>query len=430
MKKICIYLILLFHTAFIAAQNFYEIEWEGIDEVDYQAFVIFYDLDDIKIRVAYSVDDNYNVAEYDAKANYLDAGNGNRHFYLDGSDAKIVYNENPNNSSGYSADNFVFTNLNENNAYQELFTIDDKGLEKSNYEDYFAEARITFLDPETDFDEEFLFQYFEKDEDLFASLLSLNKGVDTENRSVNNDEFKVHLFVVGDTNDVKVGTSIVNDIKNFKNLMNEVSEALNVDFEFDEITGNNFTYNNVLNSIENLRVSENDVIVFFYSGHGSNHASSSSQFPTMSLKHNGLGLEKAHDILKGKNARLVLTIGNLCNSVASYSRNQPAMFSTSPRLDVKKLKKLFVDAEGQLISTSSRYGQNSFALIGSTHESAFYKAFIETFLNKNSSVSYGSTSWASILDDTYDKAYFYTSRFENVDGSYGQNGFYSQNLKY
>lgn len=531
-------LILLLFFCFyglVHSQNFYEVKWTGSDQIQYTALIEFFEKENINVRVKFSdTNDNYKVAKFSCKGSYY-TDNGKRNFLFDGSNASIVYPEySPN---GYSADNFLFTGLDDQNRYEKLYTYDDNDLADGHIE-LNNEADFRILDPTKDFTEDYVYSFFEKHEPEYNKYLSLHLGShgdndfyklkfqnkcskelqtlirfknyagdwetkgwwilepgetayveDTKNsvfyfyaeatdgsktwqgtdnfktfkgkkygfRKLNtskgfgdwttnltctqtdpvpapeiNTESKLHLVFVADTQDPRIGLSVENDMNDIANLFRKATKEIGMKFQATKIYGNSFDLNTVNAKLNSLKPASNDVIIFYYSGHGFNDTRSYNRFPEMALDGPDLGLSAVHQKLKSKNARLTLTIGDLCNSLPQSRRRTESQteipFKSGFLFDSDKLTQLLLQTKGDLISTSSKKGQWSYTMYDDSN-GHFTSAFIDAFTKEVSKVSNANGSWTALLRRAYTEAKNNTSRFENQDGSYGQSGVYSSNLK-
>ena len=246
-------------------------------------------------------------------------------------------------------------------------------------------------------------------------------------------EVKIHLIFAADVDDPSIGHSTREDMNDVTNLLKKASKELNVKFESYKLYGNNFDKNNINSTIENLSIKDNDVVIFYYSGHGYNNTNNYNKFPYMSLDGPDLSVESIHEKLKNKNARLTLTIGDLCNSIPRM-RNRTAgqteiPFKSGFLFDNQKLKKLFIETKGDLISTSSKKGQWSYTM-GNDSNGHFTNAFIDAFTKEASKVSNFNGSWTSLFSNAYEEAKYKTRDNQNQDGSYGQSGTNTNDLRF
>lgn len=169
MKKVMLLFLLLipFAGADLNAQTYYETSWMS-GGIRYDALLIFYDDNDILVRTKYT-SGSYKVAEYTATAQTVTLDDGSLCYYIDGSDASIVYGE-----GGYTADNFIF--YADGNGWGTPYAIDDKGLEAANVQEHMVEVMFwREIDPEVTFTQKYVYNYFQKDEYLYNVLLGYHQ---------------------------------------------------------------------------------------------------------------------------------------------------------------------------------------------------------------------------------------------------------------
>lgn len=129
--------------------------------------------------------------------------------------------------------------------------------------------------------------------------------------------------------------------------------------------------------VQNLKLeTSEDIIVFYYIGHGARSPYDKSKYPQMCLATSNdmdwIPLERVHNQLKSKNARLTITIGMCCNSFfdtnsKSYSifgKNNGSAYITNSQLET--ISKLFLGCKGDLIASSSTIGETSSAIVDLT----------------------------------------------------------------
>lgn len=160
-----------------------------------------------------------------------------------------------------------------------------------------------------------------------------------------------------------------------------------------------FTKRDVNRVIDNLKVKSNDVILFYYTGHGYRYTDQESRFPylVISKQHQAvqnihMGLEKIHNRLKKKNARLTVSLADACNALV------PIRESDVDALDLEEIpesvyKNLFLDKKGDVIVSSSSATEYSYcnAANGSFYTIAFLNALHEGTTN---------TEWEDVLGTT------------------------------
>jgi len=154
----------------------------------------------------------------------------------------------------------------------------------------------------------------------------------------------------------------------------------------------NFTKQNLQSVISRMSVKEDDVIMFYYSGHGYNRGN--SEFPCMNFRESSfnsthVSLYETHQRLKQKGARFLLTIGDLCNNIA---KSKYGTLLTGRERSIGYTK-LFMQYKGDIIITSSEKSQYSFTAPngGGSH---FTLAFLDAL---HSCINNGDYYWSLIL---------------------------------
>ncbi|EDP94237.1 DUF1036 domain-containing protein [Kordia algicida OT-1] len=547
------------------AQNFYEIKWKDDSGIQYTALIEFFEKENIKVRVKYTTTSGeYKVAKYKCIGRYHYNEDGTKYFVFDGKDAEMVYSS-KNSTTGYSADNFVFKNINANNNFEKLYTYDDNDMMDGKL-DNVRDASFKKLDPSKDFTSAYINSYYWKNEPEYTTYTSLvtnttttvntsntgsssssgekfyrlkfrnkcikpikvliryldfnNKWVSkgwwtidtnktvyvedspnsifyyyakttdgklvwsdndnmrdykgtkygfrkleksnqdygswisnitctnqtnsqttttqtTSTSTTNTRDVKVHLVMVADTNDPKIGASVRRDLDDVTNLFQKASREIGVKYSINKLYGNTFDKSSIISKINSLGIKSNDVVIFYYSGHGYNDTRSYNRFPNMSLDGTDLGLESIHKYIKSKGARLNITVGDLCNSIPrsrnSTSRSAEIPFKSGFLFDEDKLKRLFLYSKGSLISTSSSKGEWSFCMTnanGSMGNGHFTNAFINSFAKEASKVNNNNGSWKTLFSRAYQDAKNSTRYQRNQNGKYGQSGFNYNTITY
>ena len=160
---------------------------------------------------------------------------------------------------------------------------------------------------------------------------------------------------------------------------------------------------NVEKVVNELSVGENDVIFFYFTGHGYRYEDQKScgQYPYLYISKQkehlyeaGICLESIDQQLQAKGARLVITLADCCNNVLPYE--EPIAMNTSVIGEV--YKKLFLLSEGHVLATSSLPGQFSFA---TNNGGYFTNSFLESIREyANINANYEDLDWDTILKKT------------------------------
>lgn len=276
----------------------------------------------------------------------------------------------------------------------------------------------------------------EKNNSEYGSWVT-NLTCESNNYEANNDEnVKLHVLMAADTYDPGIGKSVGQDMDDITNLFQKAARELNIQYDIKKVYGDTFDKNNIVKQLNSWNIKPNDVIVFYYSGHGYNNVNRSNKFPSMSLDGEDLDLSELHRVIQGKGARLTITIGDMCNSIPRSregTRSEESIpFKSGFLFDEDKLRTLFVDSRGSLISASSQKGEWSFCMSnanGTLGNGHFTNAFINSFTKEVSKVNTTRSSWSTLFSRAYSEAKTKTNYQLNQNGRYGQSGFNESTIK-
>lgn len=183
----------------------------------------------------------------------------------------------------------------------------------------------------------------------------------------NADAQVLHTIIFADTEDQNIGSSTKEDYYQFGIEANTIAAATNMKMKTYYYKDDRCSHDNLVSLIDNLRTQPNDVILFYYSGHGGRSAQDQSEFPQMCLgshyQSDFYPMEKLLMKLQRQPARLKIVIGDCCNSVGDFIRPKdyndskgPTVLSKSP---VNFYQGLFDHNKGFVIVASSRKGEKS-----------------------------------------------------------------------
>lgn len=185
---------------------------------------------------------------------------------------------------------------------------------------------------------------------------------------------KLHVVVFCDTNDNKIGENKESERKITMNEMQTIAcclEEFGYDSDFIECYGNNCNKSNLMKVINNLAIGPDDVVFFYYGGHGTRALNNESdKFPQMCLgedyQENFVPVTLVKNTIMKKNPRLAVILTGCCNkeqrgvtikSVVAESEN----YTKETELNKDAFKKLFLESTGTVVMTSSKAGQYSYS---------------------------------------------------------------------
>ena len=236
----------------------------------------------------------------------------------------------------------------------------------------------------------------------------------------------IHFIVFADTEDPNIGNSCTQTLKYLQgNLLTKLRRYIDdkdVKSYIYQGTGN-FTRNKLDFIIGTLNTSSDDVIFFYYTGHGYNNGA--NDYPTLTLGKDGedLSLRKkelldVYSILRQKEHRLLVVIAEACNkqiTASSISDNSPVEDEAS------NFRALF-GASGDYMISSSKKGQVSYTQAGSM--GLFSRSFAEAMDELVSISNTSSISWAELFRCTSKKTVEYASSLKLTQNPQWMQGVY------
>lgn len=190
----------------------------------------------------------------------------------------------------------------------------------------------------------------------------------------------IHWLTFIDTNDEHVGEMDKNGqallFSRFRNVVNAALSTAGYKADNQEFFGNRLTPQNCKDAITSLKCDENDIIVFYYIGHGTHAAAENNPFPQMMMgvswdkERYFIPLQWAHDQLKSKGARLCVTIGMCCNPIQGASAKSVLRFSSNDfshnygntyitDYQIENILHLFLESKGDIIQATAKVGELS-----------------------------------------------------------------------
>lgn len=185
------------------------------------------------------------------------------------------------------------------------------------------------------------------------------------------------------------------DSKNMKAFFTDIAQCLGYRNDLRSHTGVEFTSTYVDREINSLQVSNNDVVVFYYSGHGANLRN--DKWPTLDFLDQGYWSSRILAKMNARcaNAKLVLFITDCCNSYPSNII--PPTHSHNPT-DDNNVAKLFTGFKGKkkVIVTAAKPGQSSISdkRYGAIFGISFRKAIVDNISNDVT-----NPTWDKVLED-------------------------------
>lgn len=223
------------------------------------------------------------------------------------------------------------------------------------------------------------------------------------------------LHLVELTNDIvmDIGQQCSQDSKAMRSEIRGIAQLLGMNVQIYDVSGDQFSLTGLKRALKQLRASNDDVILFHYSGHGFRFDDQEDEFPQLSLcptgyedvlDNNFVGLTDVYEVLLAKNARLCIVLGDCCNSNLGVPRPiTQSQQQTRDRSNVsmEKLRTLFLESRGSAISTAASPGEVSWCDMAG---GMYTNAFLQALRAEISLLAEGEPSWDNILQATIAQA--------------------------
>lgn len=218
----------------------------------------------------------------------------------------------------------------------------------------------------------------------------------------------IHLIVVANTEDARIGTSVVKDVNNLYSQIKDVATFLKLPLRYTEVKGSKFGKASVETALNNLKPGSNDIVIFYYSGHGySNEDNPAQPYPQFDLRQSRfddikvatLNASDVFNRIKAKNARLNLIITDCCNSNLGLLKPEGKNFAQTAKSlltwDQSYCYNLFMKSKGSILATAAKKGQYAY---GNTDLGGYFTSNLVTSLEKYlSKFQTTSPTWEEII---------------------------------
>mgnify|MGYP000849798619 CR=1 FL=1 len=183
---------------------------------------------------------------------------------------------------------------------------------------------VDYLDKK-DLTDPLLLTYFNNREKFYNSLYASTRDVISVDRNLT-----MHLLVVANTFDQNIGNACAKDMHRAIKFFQDLRDFLGIRFEYDTIAGKRYNLTEVNKAIDKLGAAgPNDIIVFYYSGHGFRQKDDNRRPPYIDLRPNydenpnNLNSKSLADVfqtISGMKARFKLVLSDCCNDMSkTYS---------------------------------------------------------------------------------------------------------------
>ena len=244
---------------------------------------------------------------------------------------------------------------------------------------------------------------------------------------------KMILVIVANVLDPHIGKGCAKDIESIRHMFSSLAEHMKFWFLELLIKGEDYSKENVVKSIDAIKAGSDDILVFYYTGHGFRFEKQDDvEYPHVYLKstlpkatdgiinENSLNLNEIFESVKARGARLNIVIGDCCNNLIHFERKfsdrdkKPRTDDASDLVvyDESKCRALFCDLTGSIIVASADKGQFSITVddIGSIFTYNFTKN-LKILLSTPPGSSAGFP-WQKFLEESTEETFSQSKTFD------------------
>ena len=269
--------------------------------------------------------------------------------------------------------------------------------------------------------------YFNEDDSFYVNLFRpTTRGLSPEDLKT-----RLHLLIVADTLDKRIGKSSILDIAKVSETFGSICRFLGIRMEITMVYGKNYGKQGVLAALNKIRTatakSKKDMVVFYYTGHGFQLPEKPSRYPNLKLKNfvvpkpavfktekdsliwvkkerdaniaNCLNIEEIAKNIRSMKTRFSLIISDCCNDdifAANIEGVKPSRTKGSGiQWDEKNLRSLFFQKiPMSVLVTATRVGQKA---ASKNDFGGFFTEFFKRSLESHSSKIRANVSWDMVL---------------------------------
>lgn len=183
-------------------------------------------------------------------------------------------------------------------------------------------------------------------------------------------------ILVADTASDDIGEGVSVDLSRMSALVEDISANTGLELQKIILAGTNLTRSGVANAVDQLIAGMDDVIVFYYSGHGARPLGKTSNWPDLAFDDGFVDFGEILDVLQRKQPRFLLALADSCNNYLTPELKQRERKLLPSAISQESYRQLFLKQSGSVLACGSQPGEVSYS------HRATGGFFTSDFLNK------------------------------------------------
>lgn len=223
-----------------------------------------------------------------------------------------------------------------------------------------------------------------------------------------------YYIAIANTLDSTIGAGCKKDLSNLNPLFKRIPFELDLPYKEITVLGSTFSKQSVLNAINSIQPKKQDIVVFYYTGHGFSYKDEDKvKFPQLDLRSNPpvydqkiirastRNIGEIFEMIKSKGARLNLVISDCCNNEIEFYRRlpNPIQITREPAVAPNRIEmaNLFLKRKANILMSAADKEQYAVVddLLGSLFTFQFSEKLIGALWGKSNNVT-----WEYIINQT------------------------------
>jgi len=226
----------------------------------------------------------------------------------------------------------------------------------------------------------------------------------------------VHAVFFGATADDNpiVNKGLNKSLQDMETEVNNISKFTGYTLKTYYFTGQDVTKQNLVSTVSGLSCNSDDIIIFYYAGHGFNDETLNSRWPSFPMLYgtiytdvlasNKVSLEWVTEQMKTKGARLTIILSESCNKLSDETAALSSTEKGTVALEMdsripERYKELYLNSKGVIVVAACDKGERAWL---NENGGFFTRSFIE--VNKEMTGLCNVADWNTIFDKVKKRA--------------------------